>query len=92
MFCHSHRRFNSLKHKGDASAFQRATEDYSGILWLPCVASTAMIGLCLKAKHTLDSYGVRIPKTTVANPLHFLAVTDFWKDRNLTHFLSTGEP
>ncbi|XP_033636212.1 sia-alpha-2,3-Gal-beta-1,4-GlcNAc-R:alpha 2,8-sialyltransferase-like [Asterias rubens] len=84
------RRFKNLKTKEATISFVNATGDYYGVLWLPCVASTAMIGLCLKAKHTLDNYGVRNPETSIANPLHYLAILDFWKERKMTEFLSTG--
>ncbi|XP_071800166.1 alpha-N-acetylneuraminate alpha-2,8-sialyltransferase ST8SIA3-like isoform X1 [Asterias amurensis] len=83
-------RFNNLKTKADANEFVKVIGDYYGVLWMPCVGSPARIKLCFKAKHTLDRYGVRNPKTSIANPFHYLAIIDFWKSRNMTIFPTTG--
>ncbi|XP_071799689.1 alpha-N-acetylneuraminide alpha-2,8-sialyltransferase-like [Asterias amurensis] len=84
------RRFNKLKNKTDTVAFAKIVQEYYGILWLPCLTATSSTDVCLKVKHTLELENVRNLTAAVADPRHFLAIYNFWKQRNLKRALSTG--
>ncbi|XP_071800269.1 alpha-N-acetylneuraminide alpha-2,8-sialyltransferase-like [Asterias amurensis] len=84
------RRFNGLKTKEGIDEYLNIIADFYGVLWLPCITATRTQDMCLKSKQTLDDYGVRNPESTIANPFHFDALLDFWKERTIKQFLTSG--